>query len=148
MFLSIDTTSNEYLAVGLGMKKIKEIVVVNESYKQSELLLSTISSFLKKEKTSLSKIKGIIVASGPGGFSAVRIGVATANAFAYVNNVPAVSIILKKSWEKLLPEKKMIKIFNEGVRALKNKKSFKLNEMAKPYYDKEPSIRLKTNSKF
>lgn len=79
MILHIDTT--EHGKVKLSLKGARLVAHASkECEKLSEELLIFLRQFLRKHKIKLSDLKKISVNHGPGGFSAVRTGVAAANA--------------------------------------------------------------------
>lgn len=89
MTLIIDTSDSKYLRVGIeGLSSIK----VSALFKQSEKLLPTIEKLLKKEKIKLKDIKKIKVADSGDSFTALRIGLLTANALAYALNISVSSL--------------------------------------------------------
>lgn len=64
----------------------------------SEKLLQTIDQILKEEKFNLKNIKFVVVNSGPGSYTSLRIGLVAANLLAFSLNIPVYSseIELKK----------------------------------------------------
>ncbi len=60
---------------------------VDEPFQESERLLLLIESMLKEQNSEMSDVQEIWVVIGPGRFTAVRIGVAIANALAYALGV-------------------------------------------------------------
>lgn len=93
MYLIINTAVNKSLEVILASShndfKIKSIV---EEYKQAENLLPLIEEILADQKKLISDIAGLAVVVGPGGFTALRIGVVTANVLAFALGVPVVGL--------------------------------------------------------
>jgi len=132
MYLLISTEDNSRFSVAFGDLKIEKLKTIEKPYKQSELLLKTIVGLVKKKK-----LEGVMVVEGPGGFSALRIGIATGNALAFSYKIPIVGIKLKKSWLKLSEEEKMEKIWTVGVKEFK---TAKIGKSLIPFYDKEPNI--------
>lgn len=93
MTLFIDTSIAEEIRLGLfdnnktvasGEKKI--------GYHYSEFLLTEIDALLKKVSLNLSELKSIVIVKGPGRFSALRTGVATANTLAWSLGIPIIGI--------------------------------------------------------
>jgi tRNA threonylcarbamoyladenosine biosynthesis protein TsaB len=90
MILFINTTNAEVMEIIVsdnnskivGKKKIKA------KYKQAEKLLLEIDKLLKKQKIKLNKLKQIKVVNFGGSFTALRIGVLTANTLGYALNIP------------------------------------------------------------
>jgi tRNA threonylcarbamoyladenosine biosynthesis protein TsaB len=58
----------------------------------SNSLLPKIEAILKINKFDLQSIKGIVVYSGPGSFTGLRIGVSFANTLAYSLGVPVIGL--------------------------------------------------------
>ncbi|PIT95154.1 hypothetical protein COT98_01005 [Candidatus Falkowbacteria bacterium CG10_big_fil_rev_8_21_14_0_10_39_9] len=92
MTLYIDTSDRSLiiLALKLGTK-----VLTTKSFlppqKQAERLLVEIDKLLKKNKATLKALKQIEVMEKGSSFTALRIGVLTANALAYALNISVVS---------------------------------------------------------
>ena len=110
MKLLIVTEDNKYLAVGIGNDRPEQIMVVDEKYQQSELLLDEIRQMLEQQRITVNDLEGIMVVNGPGDFSGLRIGVATANALAYGLGIRVVGVEMKSTWRKLAAEEKLEKI--------------------------------------
>ena len=90
MELFIDTTDREKIVLELrdGRQTIAKIQKSLE--KLSERLLPEIGQFLKARRVRLSDLEMILVNPGPGGFSATRTGVATANALNFALGIDKV----------------------------------------------------------
>ena len=161
MYLLISTESNARFSLAIGEDKIEKIKTVENPYKQSELLLKTIDRLFEGQglrskgqgrvKGQGAKIKeqlkGIIVVQGPGQFSALRIGIVTANTLAHSLNIPIVGVQLKKSWLDLPEKEKLEKVWAEarkpaspdgGQGGQESKKTRK--QLVIPVYGKEPNI--------
>jgi len=88
MELFIDTTNPDFLLLALR-GQIKPLVKkVKTNKNQSEKLWPALEALLKQTKTKPTDIKKIVVANGRGGFTALRIGIAAANALAYAWGIP------------------------------------------------------------
>jgi len=61
---------------------------------RAEEILSSIASVLKKAGISLSNLDSIAVSSGPGSYSGIRIGMATAAGLSLALGIPAVGVSL------------------------------------------------------
>lgn len=81
---------------------------------ESEKLLPAILKILKRAKKKWSDLKRIIVVNGPGPFSAVRIGVTTANVLGFALGIPVFSISSEKLWRLRSPEKNAILLLHAG----------------------------------
>ncbi|MFA6098636.1 MAG: tRNA (adenosine(37)-N6)-threonylcarbamoyltransferase complex dimerization subunit type 1 TsaB [Patescibacteria group bacterium] len=132
MLLIIDTTQYDNFYIGLSdiKGKIKFRKIVHGQLMQSEKILPSIDSFLRGKGVLCSSLKGIVVVTGPGNFTSVRVGVVTANTFSFALNVPIVGISRSEfeSAEKLAVL---------GAQRLKIGKRWTL---AKPVYNAEPNI--------
>jgi len=149
MKLIISTESNKKFSIAIAdASQLIDYVFVNKPFKQSELALKTIDQLLKKNQITNDKLskpnyklqvtnyklEEIIVISGPGDFSAVRIGISIANALAYAWNVPIKAVELEKEFRQ---EKAKLK----AVLAQSLKSKFL--KVAKPIYVSEPNIMIK-----
>jgi len=92
MKLLIDTTDTDKLRLEVSDDKGKRLVktTVSAFRKQGEKLLPSLDRLLKRKSWQLSDIKAITVVNGQGSFSGLRIGIATANALAYILGVSVV----------------------------------------------------------
>jgi tRNA threonylcarbamoyladenosine biosynthesis protein TsaB len=90
--LSIDTSSkNAIVAITENEEKIIELN--NEEEKtHSQKLMPMIDEAFQKSNLFLDDIDLIVCCLGPGSFTGVRIGIATAKAFADSKNIPAVGV--------------------------------------------------------
>jgi len=81
MKLLIDTANNRKIRVGFGKKNLVRIIKVGETQK----LLGLINRIIKGDVSSINEID---VNLGPGSFTGLKVGVATANALGWTLNVP------------------------------------------------------------
>jgi tRNA threonylcarbamoyladenosine biosynthesis protein TsaB len=122
MILYIDTTKDHKIEVifKVGEKQIIK-KKISAKYAQAEKLLPLIDKILKEKKLKLKNIKKIEVENRGGSFTALRIGVLTANALGYAL----------------------------GVRVMPNAECRMLNvrkqrfDVVEPIYDREPNITVK-----
>jgi tRNA threonylcarbamoyladenosine biosynthesis protein TsaB len=84
MKLYIDTSDREKIVVGLDKKRFTAKARENSSQK----LLPFIVEILEKEGSSFERITEIEVATGPGSFTGLRVGVSVANALGWVLKIP------------------------------------------------------------
>lgn len=87
MILFIDTTDNDFAKIALITGK-KVVSKTWQTKRLSETLMPIISSLLKRQKVKFQDLHKIVVVKGPGFFSRLRTGVATANALAFALNIP------------------------------------------------------------
>ena len=130
MYLYINTSQFEKIVLALLDNKgeILELKNIEAKYKQSEKLLSEIEKLKFKNKD----LRGIMVVVGPGGFTSLRIGIATANAMAWSLNIPILGIENKEDLE----DKELL---DKNFKKVLNKKVFK---QVLPKYGKEPNITI------
>lgn len=131
MFLIINTTDNKLIKIILAQSEdFFELKNVKGERQQSEKLLFGINNFLKQNKIKMNQLKGIGVVSGSGSFTALRIGVVTANTLAHALKVPVVGINLKDfSSNKELVNKIINKL-----------KQAKVGDIVLPEYGQSPNI--------
>lgn len=121
MTLFIDTTNNDKMIIVL--KKQGRVVVIKElvaGRAQAEKLLPAIDKILKHNQLNLKAITKVEVANQGGTFTALRIGVITANTLAYALGIDVSGTAGKKS---------IIKSSNFQI--------------VKPVYHREPNITLR-----
>ena len=90
-YLAIDT-SGEYLTVIASGKKLAKSYVENCQLSHSVILMDEIEKCLKNAEIGLSDVGVVACAVGPGSFTGIRIGVATAKAFAYAQNLKVLPV--------------------------------------------------------
>ena len=95
MILFVDTSDFNGLRLALLDPQAKSVinestysVAYNENYKTAEFL----QKFLRQNKTAPKDLTKIIVCSGPGSFTGIRVGVALAQALGFALNIPVVAI--------------------------------------------------------
>ena len=122
MDLVIDTSDKNYIYLALreGEKILAEKKHESER-KQSELLLKSINKLLKNNNFNLSDITSILVSDEGDSFSALRIGVVTANALGFALKI-------------------QVKVLKSSKAGNKYNKDFSIVE---PKYNKEPNITKK-----
>ncbi|MBI4198948.1 MAG: tRNA (adenosine(37)-N6)-threonylcarbamoyltransferase complex dimerization subunit type 1 TsaB [Chloroflexi bacterium] len=88
MLLAIDT-STRYAGVALVREgRLVQLVQWQSQRNHSVELLPTIEALLKREGVTVGAVTGIAVARGPGGFSALRVGMSVAKGLALVLGIP------------------------------------------------------------
>lgn len=92
-YILLIETADEVCSVGLsanGRLINKEEIIEKNAH--SRLINTLIESLLNKSNLSFSEIDAIAVSKGPGSYTGLRIGTATAKAFCYALNIPLISI--------------------------------------------------------
>ena len=90
--LSIDTSSKLCEIAVLENEKIIKEISQNNGLTHSETLMPIIKETLENLKLTLNDIDLIVCDNGPGSFTGIRIGVATAKAFSDSLNIQAIGI--------------------------------------------------------
>lgn len=65
---------------------------LNTGYTHSEKLMPMIDNMMKEARVGIEQLEGIVVAKGPGSFTGLRIGMATAKTIAQVRHIPILGI--------------------------------------------------------
>ena len=132
MFLIINTADSEKFFLALAKKE--KIIFKKEffvKYRQTEKLLPEIGKLFKKYDNKT--IKGIIVVSGPGSFTSLRIGITVANTLSWALNIPICAVKLNE----FNNSDELIKMGNQKLKKIKGK------NIIYPFYGQEPNITIK-----
>ena len=129
MYLYIDTTEKDSFDIALiDKERVIKKKTVKSHRKHSEKLLKSIEDILKSAKMRLKDVLGIIVVRGPGSFTSLRIGIATANALAFGLGIPIKGIDKSFNYTTITP-----KLFFKKSQNLR---------IVLPSYGREPDITL------
>jgi tRNA threonylcarbamoyl adenosine modification protein YeaZ len=91
--LALDTaTTRVVVATGTPDGVADGVTTWMAGYRHGETLLATIGRFLGEQNIRRSRLVGIIVGTGPGAFTGLRVGIATAKGLAHGLGVPIVGI--------------------------------------------------------
>lgn len=131
-------TSGDNAQIGLITESQASFSKFKSQNRLSDFLLGKIQKLLLKNKTDMKKLDAIAVFKGPGSFTGLRIGIATANALAFSLNIPQIEI--SGSEQKDLPSTLQNKALGlaEIIRKKFQKKFFK--KIVVPFYGKPPNI--------
>lgn len=92
LLLSLET-STQHCSVALHKEGVLLSSKLMETPRSAASLLAVmIDDVLKDVEVSAKELAGVIVASGPGSYTGLRIGVATAKGLAYALNIPLISV--------------------------------------------------------
>ncbi len=130
MILFINTSQTDLIEV----KLIKDDQIVGqlesrEEFKQAELLLGMIDKLIEDRRSKIEDLQFVAVVSGPGAFSALRLGVTTANSLAWSLGIPIVEVTSSEAEN----DETLLKALKEKV--IDHKSSIII-----PKYGKEPNI--------
>ena len=89
--LAIDTaTTHVVIATGTPDGVADGLSTWTAGYRHGETLLPTIGRFLGEQNIRRSRLVGIVVGTGPGAFTGLRVGIATAKGLAHGLGIPLV----------------------------------------------------------
>jgi len=136
MILFINTSQTDLIQIKL-IKDDKVVAVLDnhEEYKQAELLLPMIDRLMKNQRSKIQDLRLVAVVSGPGAFSALRLGVITANTLAWGLRIPIIEVTTSEAED----DERLIEVLRKKTedRRLKIEDQF---EPVVPKYGKEPNI--------
>lgn len=88
MTLFIDTSDNKKVIVSLSMHDKEDVLERVPDSRSAQLVLPMIDTLLVKHHKTLKDITAIRVATGPGSFTGLRVGITIANTLGYLLQVP------------------------------------------------------------
>lgn len=124
--LYINTAGDE-AKIGLIEESNSKFITFGPKQKFSEKLLSKIDKLLKDSNVNPQKLSAVAVFRGPGSFTGLRIGIATANALAFSLNISVIEI--SETNLKNLPQKIIQKFCSK-----------KFTKIVTPFYGRPPHI--------
>jgi tRNA threonylcarbamoyladenosine biosynthesis protein TsaB len=90
--LGIDTAT-PYLALGIVEdNKVLSEIRFNAKQTHAQLLVPNIDKILKKAELGLQDLDGIAISIGPGSFTGLRIGLATAKGLCFASGKPLIAV--------------------------------------------------------
>lgn len=103
--LAMDTaTTRIVVATGSPDGRADGITTWAAGYRHGETLLATIGRFLGERNIRRSRLTGIVVGTGPGAFTGLRVGIATAKGLAHGLRLPIVGVSTAEALLAGLPE--------------------------------------------
>jgi len=91
--LAIDTaTTQVVIATGTPDGTVDGVSTWAAGYRHGETLLPSIGRFLGEQNIRKSRLVGIVVGTGPGAFTGLRVGMATAKGLAHGLGIPLVGV--------------------------------------------------------
>lgn len=103
--LAIDTaTTRVVVAIGSADGRVNGITTWIAGYRHGETLLATIGRFLGEQNIRRSRLIGIVVGTGPGAFTGLRVGIATAKGIAHGLRLPIVGVSTAEALLAGVPE--------------------------------------------
>ena len=93
MILAIDSaTTRVVVAVGTVTGELIDTTEWPAGYRHGETLLPTIAALLERLELTTESVAAIVVGTGPGAFTGLRVGIATAKGMAHALGVPIVGV--------------------------------------------------------
>jgi len=93
LLLHLETTTRQCsVALSHQRKLLASRTVRNEGYSHAEMLLPFIDEVFKESGTPRAELKAVSVSGGPGSYTGLRIGVATAKGICHALNIPLISV--------------------------------------------------------
>ena len=95
MLLSLNTCGNK-ASVALGMAGTKDVKILATAElavrTYSARLIPEIAALLQKQQATMSDIEAIVVVSGPGSFTGIRVGLSTAKGLSDGAGIPLIAV--------------------------------------------------------
>lgn len=93
LILNIETATKVCsIAIGKEGELIDFIDILEDGYSHSEKLNLSIVDLLKRNNLKIGKLDAIAVSEGPGSYTGLRIGTASAKGFCYGKNIPLIAV--------------------------------------------------------
>lgn len=108
--LSIDSSSVSASAAVTENGKILAEEFVNNGYTHSVTLMPIIEKVLKDSKSSVADIDLLAITNGPGSFTGVRIGIASAKGICDAANIPCCAVSTLEAIAKPLSTKNVLAV--------------------------------------
>ena len=90
--LSIDTSSQVSSVAVLSEERVAAEISMQGALTHSETLMPHIETALRMARVEKSELEGIAVSIGPGSFTGLRIGLASAKMMAYALHIPLIAV--------------------------------------------------------
>ncbi len=90
--LALDAASGACSACVFENGQVLSFVLINEGLTHSQTLLPAVERVLSEAKTSVRDLDVIAVTIGPGSFTGLKIGAATAKGLAFPDEIPCVAL--------------------------------------------------------
>jgi tRNA threonylcarbamoyladenosine biosynthesis protein TsaB len=93
VILNIETAT-KVCSIALGKKGqlLDYIDILEDGYSHSEKLNVSIVDLLKRNNLSLTDLDAVAISEGPGSYTGLRIGTASAKGFCYGKDIPLIAV--------------------------------------------------------
>src|ERR1041385_9494023 len=92
LLLSIETSTHSFSCALHFEGKLIGVGESTESQSTASMLAVMIEKLFHDAQIKKDQLKGVVVASGPGSYTGLRIGVATTKGICYALNIPLISV--------------------------------------------------------
>ena len=93
VLLAVDSaTTRVVVALGTAAGALIDAVDWPAGYRHGETLLPAIDDLLSRTDTDISRVAAVVVGTGPGAFTGLRVGLATAKGLAHGLGIPIVGV--------------------------------------------------------
>lgn len=103
MWLGIETSSLVSSVALVDEKKLIGEITIQAGLTHSEQLVPHIEQLLALSQVNKQDVQGIVVSSGPGSFTGLRIGMGTAKAMAYALRIPLYGVMTMDGLARNIP---------------------------------------------
>lgn len=90
--LAFETSSHTASVAVVTLDGVLGEITMNTGHTHSEKLMPAMDALLSQLDLTLDQLQGIVAASGPGSFTGIRIGVATAKGLAHGTGLPVMMV--------------------------------------------------------
>lgn len=98
LILALDTSANFVSIALLDESRVLAIAEEEMERGQAEALMPMIQNVMQQAHKTMQDVQGIAVTVGPGSFTGVRIGLATARAFGLALHIPVYGVTCFEAW--------------------------------------------------
>lgn len=91
-YLAIETSAHTVSVAVVTLEGVLGELTMNTGHTHSEKLMPVMDALLEQLDLSLSDLQGLVVASGPGSFTGIRIGMATVKGLAHGAGLPVLPV--------------------------------------------------------
>ena len=103
MWLAIETSSLVSSVAVMNDERLLGEITIQAGLTHSEQLVPHIDTLLRMTQVQKSELQGVVVSSGPGSFTGLRIGMGTAKAMAYALHIPLYGVMTMDALARNIP---------------------------------------------
>lgn len=92
LLLSLETTTHSFSCALHDDGQLVSVIEVEEAQSTASKLAPSVESLFQENRLSKDRLSAVVVSAGPGSYTGLRIGTATAKGICYALNVPLISI--------------------------------------------------------